>query len=54
MRQMAMASFNALEGKYSATYRTDALIRQILSCTNECFISDLLCIEEGERGEAIQ
>ena len=41
---MANASFNVLEGKYSASYRTDALIRHILSCTNGCFVTDLQCI----------
>ena len=40
---MAIASFSALEGKYSATCKTDAHIRQILSCTDCCLISDLQC-----------
>ena len=42
-----MAGFSALEGKYSTTYRTDALIIQISSGTNGCPVNDFLCIMIG-------
>ena len=39
-----MASFSALEGKYSDTYMTDALIGQISFGTNGCPMNDFQCI----------
>ena len=43
-----MASFNALEGKYSTTYRIDVLIRQIFFLYKWLFYKGLTvyCIEQ--------